>query len=317
VITELPNDPALPGLVAIRAAGLAGAIPALGLDHGPVQLQLHRYHPGRRAALEARAGQRHFAIKLYAEDPWPEVETHEALAAAGLAGDAGVRVPPLLAWDRALQVMVIGWLDGPSVAQLIQAGQGKRAGTVAASWFRHAASLTMKLGSSSGAARMLKRTRKWAAAVAEAEPALQPAANEVADMLERTQPVEGAPRLVHGGLYADHVLDLGDGPGVIDWGRCGQGPLELDAGVIIATMWRLGFRDGAPVEEAGRAEEALLEGTAGLLDPGAINWYRAAMLLRFAKKADPRTGEWPDGARHALLDEAASLVQDAKAVCPE
>ena len=306
---ELPNDPALPGLVAIRASGLAGALPALRLDHEPVQLLMHRYHPGSRAAIEARAGQRRFAIKLYAEDPSPEVEIHEALAAAGLAGDTGVRVPPLLAWDRALQVMVIGWLDGPSVAQMIQAGQGERAGAVAASWFRRAASLRISLGPSLGVARMLKRTRKWAAAVAEADPELQQAANEVAARLMGTQPVEGAPRFVHGGLYADHILDLGDGPGVIDWGRFGQGPLELDAGILLATMWRLGFRDGAPVDEAARAEKKFLKETEGLLDPRTLTWFRAAVLLRFAKKADAQTGEWPEEARHTLLKEAAMLLQ--------
>ena len=32
----LPDDPALPGLAPIRAVGLARAIPALALDHGPV-----------------------------------------------------------------------------------------------------------------------------------------------------------------------------------------------------------------------------------------------------------------------------------------
>jgi len=30
--------------------------------------------------------------------------------------------------------------------------------------------------------------------------------------LARTQPVEGPPHLLNGGFYADHVLDLGDGP---------------------------------------------------------------------------------------------------------
>jgi hypothetical protein len=35
--TELPDDPALPALAAIRRAGLAGAIPALGLGDGPVE----------------------------------------------------------------------------------------------------------------------------------------------------------------------------------------------------------------------------------------------------------------------------------------
>ena len=146
-ITELPDDPALPAFAAIRGAGLAGAIPALGLDDDPVELLPRRYHPGRRAVLEARVGQRHFAVKVCAEDPEPEAQVHQALAAAGLAGDSGERVPPLLAWDHDLQVLVLGWLEGPSAGELIQAGQGERAGQVAARWFQCAASLPVKLGS--------------------------------------------------------------------------------------------------------------------------------------------------------------------------
>src|SRR5213596_2410339 len=133
--TELPDDPALPGLAAIRGAGLAGAIPALGLDDGPVELLPRRYHPGRRALLEARAGQRHFAVKVCAEDPEPEAHVHKALAAAGLAGDSGERVPPLLACDHDLRVLVRGWLEGPSAPFLTQGGQGARARQVAARWF--------------------------------------------------------------------------------------------------------------------------------------------------------------------------------------
>src|SRR5919197_2295200 len=67
--TTLPDDRALPGLAAIRAVGLARAIPALGLEDGPVELLLCGYTPGDRATLEARAGQRRFAVKAYVEDP--------------------------------------------------------------------------------------------------------------------------------------------------------------------------------------------------------------------------------------------------------
>jgi len=128
--TELPDDPALPALAAIRARGLAVAIPALGLDDRPVELTLRGYTPGSRATFEVRAGGRHFALKLYDEDPEPEAELYEALAAAGLASEGPVRVPPLLARDRTLQLLVIGWLDGPTGYELIKSrrGAGRRAG---------------------------------------------------------------------------------------------------------------------------------------------------------------------------------------------
>ena len=88
--TELPDDPALPGLRAIRAIGVAGALLALELDERPVEVALRGYTPGSRATFEARAGDRHFAIKLYAEDAESEAELYEALA-AGRAGGRGAR----------------------------------------------------------------------------------------------------------------------------------------------------------------------------------------------------------------------------------
>src|SRR5439155_24616015 len=97
----------------IHVAGLANTVPALGFGEGPAELLVRRYKPGSRLTLEARAGRRRIAIKVSANDPAVESAVHEALAAAGLTDDANVRVPPLLAWDPALKLMAIGWLEGP------------------------------------------------------------------------------------------------------------------------------------------------------------------------------------------------------------
>src|SRR5216117_1021526 len=86
--TDLPYDPALPGVGAIRALGLARAIPALGLDGRGVELVLRGYTPGSRATIEVRAEQRHFVVKAYTADPAAEAGLYQALA-AGLAGTRG------------------------------------------------------------------------------------------------------------------------------------------------------------------------------------------------------------------------------------
>jgi aminoglycoside phosphotransferase (APT) family kinase protein len=239
--TALPNDPALPGLGAICEAGLATAMPALQLD-APVDLLLCGYRQGSRATLEVRAGERHFAVKLYAEDPAAEAALYRELATVGLTGAAGARVPALLAEDHKLRALVIGWLEGPTAEQLAQGGQGERAGELAACWLRRAASLPVRLGQPLGAPRVLKKAGKWVAALSAAHVALGAAGGTVAETLARTRPKESTPHLVHGTLYARHLIDLGDGPGVIDWQRFGQGPAELDAGVFLATISRLGVR---------------------------------------------------------------------------
>ncbi len=307
-IPELPDDSALPALAAIRAGGLSATFPTLGLDNQPVQFLMRRYHPGSRAAIEVRVGPRRFALKACAEDPAPEAELHQALAGAGLAGDSGPRVPPLLAWDRDLRVLVIGWLEGPSAAELIRAGQGQRAGELVAFWLQRAASLSVKLGPPLGVERVLLRARRRPAVLGAADSTLGTAATALVARLARTQPVEGPPHLLNGGLYADHVLDLGDGPGVIDWGRFGQGPLELDAGIFLASIGRFALRPNTPAGEVARAEQALLAGTRGLLDQRVITWHRAAELLRCAKREATSNHDDRLSRAHALLGEAARLA---------
>src|SRR2546428_1875507 len=55
---DLPDDPAMPALAAIRAAGPPGAIREPGAGDGPPGLLLRGYTPGPRAPLEAPAGGR-------------------------------------------------------------------------------------------------------------------------------------------------------------------------------------------------------------------------------------------------------------------
>jgi len=98
----------------------------------------------------------------------------------------------------------------------------------------------------------------------------------------RTRAKESTPSLVHGTLYARHLIDLGDGPGVIDWQPFGQGPAEFDAGTFLATIWRIGPKDQRLAPEARHTEETDLPGTAGLVDAWAVAWYRAAKLLGLA-----------------------------------
>src|SRR2546430_7606363 len=69
--SEFPDDPALPALGAIRAMGLARAIPSLGLPDDPVELILRAYKPGARATFEARVGSRRVAVQAYASGASP------------------------------------------------------------------------------------------------------------------------------------------------------------------------------------------------------------------------------------------------------
>jgi len=143
-------------------------------------------------------------------------------------------------------------------------------------------------------------------ALTAADPLLGATAKRTAKILVRTQPGEGTPHLVHSTLYARHILDMGDGPGVIDWQQFGQGPLEVDAGMFLATISRAALRHQEVADEATRAREAFLEGTRGLVDPNSLEWYWAASLLHLAAsglKTGLRTQ--PILGAHSLVREAA------------
>lgn len=320
--TDLPDDPALPGLTAIRATGLADAIPSLRSDDRPVNLRLCGYSPGERATLEVVVGSRRVAVKSYAEDPASEAALYEALRVAGLARDSGVRVPPLLAWNRDLRMLVLGWLEGPTTVELVRDGHGERAGEVAARWFRHAASLRIGMGPRCGSSYALGKASEGIALLGSTHLGLGAIAMALAGNLARTRPEDGSPFLVHGTLYDRHVLDLGDGPGVIDWQRFGRGPLELDAGVFLATISRIALRHGHLAGEVARAQEAFRIGTTGLFDERRLIWHHATALLRLASKpvspaggdrlrtrgnSDRRDLAVPRA--RALLNEAARLAR--------
>jgi hypothetical protein len=150
------------------------------------------------------------------------------------------------------------------------------------------------------------------AALGAVDTPLGAVAKAVARTLGRAQPREGSRRLVHGTLYARHIFDLGDGPGVIDWQQFGQGPIEVDAGMFLATVARLGLRHPHLAGEVGRAEASFLAQTDGLVDLGTLDWYRAAGLLHLAARG-LKTGRKsvPPPEAHALVDEAGRLAERA------
>ena len=302
--SELPDDPALPGLRKIRTGGLAQVMSEPELELAA--LWMHNYVPGSRATLEARVADRRFAIKIYADDPSDEAEVYRRLAVLGLAGDFGPRVPRLLSWDRDQKILVLSWLEGPSASQLVKDGKGRRAGELAVAWLRAASGGDIRFGPPRGCGHLMYQAGASVGALTAADPLLGATAKRTAKVLVRTQPGEGTPHLVNSTLYARHILDMGDGPGVIDWQQFGQGPLEVDAGMFLATISRAALRHQEVADEATRAREAFLEGTRGLVDPNSLEWYWAASLLHLAAsglKTGLRTQ--PTLGAHSLVREAA------------
>ncbi len=287
---ELTDDPALPALGMIRTRGLVETLPELRLGE-EATVRICTYHPGSRATLEVRDVNRRFFIKIYAKDPAAEADLYRRLEFEGLASDSGPRVPRLLSCDLDQKVLVLSWLEGPKANRLVKDGKGRCAGELAASWLRAASKLDEGIGPPIGGVNLLHQVETSVRTLTTADAALGATARRTANILAQTQDEADVPHLVHGTLYARHIIDMGDGPGVIDWNRFGQGPLEVDAGMFLATISRTGLRKSSAAGEAGPAAEALLEGTRGLIDSNSLEWYWAASLLRLSVRhleTDPR-----------------------------
>ena len=206
--TELPDDPELPALTVIREQGVVTAVPFLGLGSGPVELRVRGYTQGSRATLEARNEDLHLAIKVYAKDAEPEARLYEALAAAGLAGNSGARVPRLLAWDRDLRLLVIDWLDGATLDQLVCRGQGARAGELAADWLHRMASLPVMPGQPVAATGVLQQVAQWVDHLCALDPALGLVATAV-PVLIRLRGAPGQARYLDDGASAPRARRQG------------------------------------------------------------------------------------------------------------
>lgn len=273
-------------------------------------IRLCGYTPGKRATLEAHVCGLHFAVKAYTTDPASEASLYKALGAVGLAGETGPRVPRLLTWVPSLRLMAISWLEGTPVNLLLSCGRGQRAGELAADFLRRTVSVPVTLGPPLGRTELCAAMKRWVARLFAMNPTLGIHSAEVATSLHRTELEHSPTRLVHGSFYARHILDTGDGPGVIDWQRFGQGPLEVDAGMFLATISRIALRHEDVTAEAESAEKAFLALTRGLVDENALAWYRAAGLLRLSAR---RTKRRPLAELRRLVNEAARFAEFASA----
>jgi aminoglycoside phosphotransferase (APT) family kinase protein len=207
-----------------------------------------------------------------------------------------------------------GLAGGPTLNQLIKEGHGERAGELASRWFRRAASLAVILGRcrTYSPASVLRRAPTWVGRLAGADAVLGAAAAELLRELARTPPPAGSPGLVHGTLYARHIIDTGGGPGLIDWDGFGHGPPEFDAGVFLATIWRIRLTGFGMERAVTHAEQAFLAGTAGRLDLRALGWYRAGALLNIAHRLQTRSKRnWKARALALLLEAGRSAVTEA------
>ncbi|WP_028061305.1 phosphotransferase [Candidatus Solirubrobacter pratensis] len=305
--SEIADDPLLPALAAFRDEGLEAVLARHGVGVADGSARLLAHHPGERCTMLVQAPAGPLVVKAYAADVAPLVTAMDALAAAGLADGHAPSVPPLLAYDRDLAFVVMPLFTGRSMRELIRAGEGRRAGDLAAAWLRVAAGARVEVGIPYGPRVLLERLQPWSPHVRSADPALAARTARLLDVLAAAPAAARDPILLHGAFSPRHVVELPDGPGVFDLDGVGHGPAEVDAGMMLAGLSRLGT--GPRIQaQAAAATAAFRDGIADEVDAEALVWYQAVQLVKLihylAFRRPPRWRERSD----VLLEEAEHLV---------
>jgi Phosphotransferase enzyme family len=305
----LPDDPGIPALRALAAEGFGGVLTRVGLPDDVEKVRLLGHRPGR-CTFEVTCGGRRVALKAYSPSRAAALEVCEWLDREGLASGRAPTAPPIVGRSRSLGLLVMGWLEGASGRDLIEGGRAARAGELAAEWLRAESGLEVELGRSYGPDAALQEVARWARKIGRVDSALGAEASAVLAGLRVVPPPHGREGVRHGDFSPEHVLDLGDGPGVIDWDSFRWGAIELDAARFLAALsWLAGERSGR-VDGTSEAAAALRAGVDGLLDQRALAWYRAAVNVRLAKKLcreTPRPARWRARAQSLLAEARGSL----------
>jgi aminoglycoside phosphotransferase (APT) family kinase protein len=304
----LPHDPHIPVLDAIRTRGIGAVLALAGVSAYVTAITVLKHHASR-CTLLLNGGDERFVLKAWDVDPAPLVELHELLDEHGLASGSAPTVAPMLGYDRNLAFVVQAWLNGRSAHELLADGAGARAGELGAAWLRAVWESGIAAGPRRGPREVLDELDANATALGRQEPALVPAVSAVMELLERvTPPGATRPVLQHGTFRTDQLIDIGDGPGVLDWDSFGRGALEHDAGTFLAWLSYSGTaRSGAQATQAAVAARTFATGLDGV-DDDALAWYRAAALVKFAGHSLRRRSSRRFARAESLLREARVLL---------
>ncbi len=304
----LPRDSKIPALEAVAERGLEAAVRAAGVEGAPTEIELLKYHPRTRCTFRLVVGGREVACKAYAHDPEPLVTLLGRLEGEGLASGNPPTVAPLVAFDPTLRLIVTAWLSGPTGKELISAGAGSRAGELAAAWLRAADRVEVDVGEQYGPSALLADTARRVEVLTGADETLGGLAAAELAALATDRPAERTRGVRHPSFKPSSILDLGEGPGLIDWDGFSQGAPELEAGMFLASLTRMAGGRRPRGAELAEAERAFRAGVRDLLDLSAVSWYEAAALVKLAARLARRQPDrWWERA-HRLLRRAESIL---------
>lgn len=247
--------------------------PLLG---APVELEMLKDKPGRRATLRALGSRRSAIVKVYASQRAATV----AARIRGLAGGPGEPVvPEVLLLDEALHLVVLSEVPGVPLTRALVSGDRQacaRSGAALGAW--HAAGR----GTPAGAHRPHTVARELEILEARLERAPPELAAAVRAALPALADGDwGWPTIVHRDLYEEQIM-VGERIGLIDLDDSALGPPELDLGNLLGHILLLERRSGADMRAVTAAFLDAYRERGPSLDESLLERCRALTLLRLA-----------------------------------
>jgi Ser/Thr protein kinase RdoA (MazF antagonist) len=247
--------------------------PALG---APVELEMLKDKPGRRATMRALGSQRSAIVKVYESQ---RAATVAARVRGLVGGPPEPVVPEVLLLDEALHLVVLSEVPGMPLTRSLTSGDAQtcaRSGAALGAW--HAAGW----GTAPGAHRPHTVARELAILDARLERTRPGLAAAVRAALPALADGDWAcPTIVHRDLYEEQIM-VGERIGLIDLDDSALGPPELDLGNLLGHLHLLERRSGAEMAAVTAAFLDAYRASGPVLDDLLLERCRALTLLRLA-----------------------------------
>ncbi len=315
-IWPFPNDAELRPLARLSRAGdrarLLSAVSAVDPSASTGRLVTLAYKPERRyVAAWTPEGQPSATLRLHAE------AYSRALSAARLLRSCGdLRVPSLIGHADRWRAMLVDWVRGTSLIDVLHAPEADvasvfaRVGAALAELHAQAPTGLPALGR----AEIATAVNAASAHVAWTLPDVSGRASSLAQRVTQTLSGDWASvaTAVHGDFYAKQVLIDAGHVAIVDLDDAALGDPMVDVGNFVAHLELDVVRGRLPADTAARAGAAFVSGYAVARGPGALNrldGYVAAAIVKLAPRPfRDRAANWPEQTT-ALLERAEARVR--------
>ena len=320
------NDLAIPTLPAVLnpvelGEHLRELVPlhTKGVDH--LQVQVLRYHPGKRCVVEItlRATERSFGLigKVYAKDRSDVYQLMQELRGAGFGPSDEFSIPRPIAYLPALQLLLLEKVHGrPAMESLLSDNESERTAVAerCARWLAQFHAVAPRMAPSFPLSDHLLSIERWFRRLALLG---EPFANKAGELFKRLE--AAASELQHiekctiHGSYTHHQVLLAEGRTVtFDWDDYSLADPSYDVARFIVGLQRLALRCLGSIRALDATTEVFLKTYVSRFGPGImanLPFYRAAICLRLAKKDIGRQAAGWYKKAEATLDEGLHILE--------